>query len=186
MRTLLIALFASTLFISTGCNSKPDNKAAQSFNCKPYFQFDVVDHYLIDIDESNLWAMEGKEHKTEKETIQLELLVQDTLEKLSDTAILKNIEKAGFGKKEVPANKFGELNEIFCERKHKEVLATTCIPVFRDILVFKQRNRTIGTAKICFDCSQSIIAGSQQNTDEFGQSGDYLKLRKLLYGQKSL
>ena len=186
MRTFFITLSTLTLFTFIGCSPKSDSKVAKQIECKPYYQFDAVDHYFIDIDESSLWAMEGKERKSEKETLQLELLVQDTLENLSDTAILMKIEQLGFVKMQVPASKFGELNEIFCKRKHREVLATTCIAVFRDILVFKQSNRTIGTAKICFDCYQSIIAGSQQNTDEFGQSGDYSKLRKLLHGQKSL
>lgn len=131
MRTIINTIFFLTIFTFKGCNPKSNSKAAKQVECNAYFEFDAVDHYYIDIDESILWAMEEKERKTEKEAIQLELLIQDTLEKLSDTAILKIIEKAGFVKKEVPANKFAELNEVFCERKHKEVLATTCIPVFR-------------------------------------------------------
>ena len=55
------------------------------------------------------------------------------------------------------------------------------VAFYRDILVFKKENKTVGVAKVCFGCSQSIITGTKLNTQEFGQSGDYGRLKKLLY-----
>lgn len=78
-------------------------------------------------------------------------------------------------------DKFKQVNETFCQRKHQESYAMTCIAVYRDILVFKKENKIIGTAKLCFSCDQNVITGTQHNTDEFGQSGDYAKLFKLLH-----
>lgn len=146
-----------------------------------YFLFDKVDHYYINIDETTVWDILKKEKVTAKEKKRFDLLTGNTLQKLSDTIFLENIEKLDFKKTELPATKFRQIDEIFSEKKHHEAYSTTCEAVYRDILVFKKEDKIIGTAKICFGCIQSIITGTSANTDEFGQSGDYDKLFKLLH-----
>jgi|SRR5688572_9430095 len=148
---------------------------------KPYFQFDKIEHYYLDIEENKIWDIENKKSKTNKEKRQIELLVQDTPDKLSDSSVLKAIDKFDFVRKEIPTSKFGQINEIFSQRNHREVEAMSCVAIYRDILVFKKDNEIIGTAKICFSCNQKVITGAKFNTGEFGQSGDYGKLYKLLH-----
>lgn len=160
-----------------GCDSPTGNQKT----CTPYFQFDKIEHYYLDIEENNIWDIEKKKNKTNKEKKQLELLIEYIPEKLSDTLVLKDIDKLDFVKKGIPTNKFKQINEIFCQRNHDETIALACIAVYRDILIFKKNNKIVGTAKICFDCDQNIITGTKVNTDEFGQSGDYSKLYKLLH-----
>jgi hypothetical protein len=101
--------------------------------------------------------------------------------KLTDTSILKDIEKLDFIKTEISSNKFDQFNDIFCERQHKENNTSICAPVYRDILLFKKGNKIIGIAKLCFTCHQFIIIGTSLSTEEFGQSGDFEKLYKLLH-----
>ena len=187
MRTVsnIISLFY--LFALLGCNSQTKSNKYVSkvevnkINCMPYFDFDKIDHHFVNIDEANLWKIEEKKKKTKEEIKLLELLLQDTPNKISDTGILKDIHYLGFIKKEISLNKFREINEFFCQRKHEESYYYACIAIYRDILVFKKQNKIIGTAKICFSCNQSIITGTTLDTDEFGQSGDYKKLYKLLH-----
>ena len=179
---ILTVLSLMTIF---GCNNNPDKKKSVSTepheDCKPYFQYDKVEHYFLDIDEEKIWVIEEKESKTDKEIKQLELLIQYTPDKLSDTIFIKDLEKIDFVKTEIQADKFEQLDKIFCERKHKNLITMPCIAYYRDILVFKKENKIIGIAKICFDCDQSVITGTTLNTSEFGQSGDYGKLYKILH-----
>ena len=179
---ILTAVFLNIIF---GCNNNPDRKKTMTTesiqDCKPYFMFVKVEHYFLKIDEDKIWEMEEKANKTEKENRQLELLIQYTPDKLSDTIFVKDLEKIDFVKTEIKADKFEQLNKIFCERKHKEAYAMACIAIYRDILVFKKDNKIIGTAKICFECDQNVITGTTLNTSEFGQSGDYGKLYKILH-----
>jgi hypothetical protein len=179
---ILTIAFLMTVF---GCKNNTDSKKpveSQNENeCKPYFNFDKVEHYFLDVDEDKIWKLEEKINKTEKESKQLELLIQYIPDKLSDTTYLKDLEKIDFVKTELSSDKFEQLNKIFCERKHKESIAMACIAVYRDILIFKKDNKTIGTAKICFECDQNVITGMTLNTTEFGQSGDYGKLYKILH-----
>lgn len=179
-RVKLLALILVTVFWS--CGNNENRTKDHTTSCNPYFtHYDKVEHYYYDISEDEIWKAEEKGEKTFKERRQLELLIQNIPEKLSDTAILKNIDKIGFVKKDLAKSKFAQLDEIFCERKHEDGIAMACIAIYRDILVFKKANKIVGTAKICFECGKNIITGTAQNTDEFGQSGDYDKLYRLLH-----
>lgn len=175
----IIALLLIINFL--GCNQNtnipPEQKVIED-KCQPYFSFDQVDHYYYSISESELFE---DEKMSTKETARYEFLVEDKLNKLSDTIYIKELIKLNFVKKEISEIEFDTLSQIFCERKHANALYAMCMPIYRDILVFKNKNKTIGLAKICFECGQSIIAGTNSNTEEFGQSGDFGKLQKLLH-----
>jgi hypothetical protein len=169
------------LFAQLCCTSDVTERKSKEASCTPYFQFDEVDHYFLDIDEIAVWKIQEKDNKTQREVKQMEILLDYTPDELSDTIQLRDIQELGFIKKGLSSGSFRQLNEIFCEREHEETIEMSCIAVYRDILVFKRRNQIIGTIKICFDCEQYIIAGASQNTDDFGQSGDYQRLYSILH-----
>lgn len=175
----IIALLLIINFLSCNQNTNipPEQKVIED-KCQPYFSFDQVDHYYYSISESELFE---DDKMSTKEMARYEFLVEDKLNKLSDTIYIKELIKLNFVKNEVTKNKFEALNQIFCERKHVNSFELSCMPIYRDILVFKDKNKTIGLAKICFECGQSIIAGTTSNTEEFGESGDFGKLQKLLH-----
>ena len=50
-----------------------------------------------------------------------------------------------------------------------------CLPVYRDILFFKDHGKTVGFARICLDCDMSNIVGSTKMTDSLD------KLVNLMY-----
>jgi len=176
-----VAIFIIFLILLSCHNNVESNQNIKVFDpseCVPYFDFDKIEHYYTDIDEEKVW--DSEKSKTEREKKLLNLLIQDTLSDLSDTTALKDIEKLDFKKKDVPSDKFSQINKIFCERKHTEIEETSCEAFYRDIFVFKKKNKIIGTAKICFSCDKNIIAGTKLNTNEFGQSGDYGRLAQIL------
>jgi hypothetical protein len=158
--------------ILEGC-SPSDNKT--------YFQFDQIEHFKNEIDENKILNFGAKSKNTPKEKKLMKILLEDNLDNLVDTTILENLQNIGFQKKQIPQNKFEEINEIFHEKKHSEVIEMSCVAIYRDILIFKMNDKIVGTAKICFGCGQSIIAGSKYDTYGFGQSGDYVALHDLLY-----
>ena len=149
--------------------------------CKPYFQFDQVEHYNMQIDEQRVMALEQKKRKTKKEEWVLQVVAGNTQDQLADTAILKKMQQLGFKKKVIAKSKLQDIAKIFCEKQHDEMIAFTCMPIYRDVLVFTRSGRTVGTARICFACDQHHITGTTANTTGFGQSGDYERLSKILY-----
>lgn len=184
VRLALVYLGAS-LFVLLSCNKNAANRQrGQSTSppaCKPYFQFDEVDHYYCGIAAHKVWELEQKEVRSDKENRQLALLTAYVPHKIADTLLLANLEGLHFVKKRVPASKLSIMKSIFCERPHKEVVGTMCIAIYRDILIFKNKEKIVGTAKICFECGQHVIVGTASHTDNFGQSGDYSHLHALLH-----
>ena len=175
-----IIIFLGLILTISGCNRRAETEPMSPSECSTYFEFDQVDYYSVDISEDSVFTLEEKEGKATNELRLLELLLQDTLNELNDTIKLKDFETVGFAKQEISQDKFGQLDQIFCERTHDETVYSTCIPVYRDILFFKRKRRTIGFARICFDCDNSIIAGTTRDVSQFGQSGDYGRLWRLL------
>lgn len=169
-KILTIAFFA----IIVACNNLTEN-------CKLYFQFDHVEHYFLDIPEDEVVKTAQKTNKTEMESRQLQLLTDYFPETLADTIHLKDLEKMSFVKTDLSTDKFEALNTIFCERHHQYPVVSACMAIYRDLLVFKKGNKTIGIAKICFDCGKHVITGTALNTKDFGQSGDYDKLYDILH-----
>jgi len=175
IRVAIVIIFLTTI----SCKVETE-RTTEVTDCKPYFTFDKVEYYSILIREDSVFDLEQKESKTIEENRLIELLIGNAPEDISDTSKLLNLEILGFKKREIQKNKFDELDKIFCERKHTQEIYTTCIAVYRDILIFKNINKTIGFARLCFDCGDSIITGTDLNKLAFGQSGDIQKLGILL------
>lgn len=148
---------------------------------KPYFDFDEIDHYYLNISQEELGVMEQKKTKTYLEEKQINWLRRYGPDEMPDAAVSYELAFAGYVKKEVPAAVFPMIKDIFCERPHEPGPASGCIPEFRDILLFKKEKQLVGFAKICFTCHKHSITGTDLDTSEFGQSGDYGKLFNILH-----
>lgn len=172
------------LWIMTACGSntteKKDNKSkTEEAACKPYFSFDQVEYYSWKGTDDDAYDLMNQDDATGG--LKKYLLTEIDAKELLKASNFEKMEELGFTKKEIASDKFNQLNEIFCERKHEKVPEVeVCLSIYRDILVFKKGGKITGVAKIYFDCHHNVIAGTTLNTDEFGLSGDYEKLEKLL------
>ena len=189
---LLIYSIISTLIVQ--CNNPQTSQANENKfdsiptlinkeNCKLYFEFDEVIHYKIKISEKDIVKLIVKENRNRnKNEENLYRIVSSAFspKSINDTSVISDLVKIGFKKRIVSKNKFPLLEQIFCERKHKEFFSLSCIANYRDVLIFKKKKKTVGIVKICFECSQHIILGAKGNTEYFGQSGDIQKLDSLL------
>lgn len=146
-----------------------------------YFDFDEVDHYSIKISEDELY-FDSLDTHTDFFT---EIIQGDYPEDLSDTLFATKLEQEGYSKNQIPEIKHADLKEIFREKGHDpNVLEWLCMPIYRDILVFKKNEKICGIAKICFDCNQFIIRGTESETENFASFNAFGKLRTLLYGKE--
>ena len=86
----------------------------------------------------------------------------------------------GYSKQMIPAAYHAAIETIFSEKNTSNNWVAACEPIYRDILIFKQSNKIVGVAKLCFECHQHQILGTSVNTEMFGQDGDWEKLEMLL------
>jgi len=147
---------------------------------KLYFDYDEIDHYHINMEENSIMTLDTIPNRSKKDQLKLDILINKTPKDINDTEFIKSLDKLGFKKSVIKAQNFKKINEIFIEKTVSEILEYACVPVYRDILVFKKGEKIIGMAKICFDCHQKHIVGTNANTENFGQDGDYPKLLQIL------
>ncbi len=144
-----------------------------------YFDFDKIEHYRI-TKEIDYFDRENDSVQIENKEILSELLFDRKPNELNGTEFLNDVSKVISIKKEIPASDFDNIKEIFKEQSCSVNIATSCISVFRDILVFYKKEKIVGIAKICFSCKDNHIIGTTSNTDDFGQCGKYDELNKIL------
>jgi len=147
---------------------------------KVYFDYDAIDHYHINMDENSIMALDTIPNRSKKDQLKLDILINKTPKNINDTEFIKSLEKIGFKKSVIKNQNLKKINDIFIEKTVSENIEYACVPIYRDILIFKKQKAIIGMAKICFDCHQKHIVGTNANTENFGQDGDYPKLLQIL------
>lgn len=134
------------------------------------FEFDEVEYYSIKIKDKEVWNMDD---------YGLRFVLEDSsIEDLSDSLFINDLQKLGFKKEFIPSQKFNDLNDILCKRNHEDYESAECTPIYRDILVLKIKDKINGIVKICFQCSNIIIIGSKEDTSSFSRFRNLYKFLK--------
>jgi hypothetical protein len=188
-------IFLLTIILIS-CNSKTEKKSESVEKQSPenilkepkitgekYFEYDEIDYYKSEIEEDKIKELYDNQKKSVKDSLKMGIILGVIPKSISDTNFISHLESFGYKKSKIEEKKFNKIDEVFTEKKHSEVYATACIYIYRDILIFKKKSKIIGIAKMCFGCDASVIVGTKCNTDEFGMSGDYEKLREILRGK---
>jgi len=118
--------------------------------------------------------------RSELDSLKEGFIIGDIPQSMSDLSSLDKLVDVGYKKKSIEKSKFSDIQSIFSVKPTDEVVGTMCIYVYRDILVFKNKGKIVGVAKICFYCLGHKIIGTNANTNFFGQSGDFSKLSRIL------
>ncbi len=174
------SILVSVFLLIFSC--KENVNLSKSEECIPYFDFDEVEYYHIDFsneDYHNL-AFKQRTNKDENEVLFLNIFSGFYPKGQKDSLNIGNLQNLGYKRNEIPDSIFLELNKIFCEITHEFSEASACAYFNRDILIFKKSGNNVGIAKLCFECELSQIIGSKRNIQDFGQSGDFQKLKDLL------
>ena len=146
-----------------------------------YFEFDAVEWHTIEVDEGPLFELLDQPGLSESQQLQIDIIINNKPESIADTASITGLEKIGFTKSVIKdPKKVNAIKEIHREKSHKESVSTSCVAVYRDILILRNQGKIVGVSKICFECHKHQIRGTNAKTWGFGQSGDYGKLARIL------
>jgi hypothetical protein len=147
---------------------------------KKFFEYDAIDYYAIDFDESRIGELYDNQSLTEIDSFKMGIVLGDMPKGISDLQFIDKLATVGYKKTPLDKSKFNNIDRMFVEKNTREKIATSCIDVYRDILIFKKNSMVVGTVKVCFDCMANQITGTTANTESFGQNGDYGELKKIL------
>ncbi len=141
-----------------------------------HFQFDNVDYYHIDISDDKMSDLASMQNKSEGD-IELESLLTEDYPNNIDKTFLKNLDKLYPIKRKIDEAKLIEIEEIYCDGSN--LGRSKCIPVYRDVLIFKQKGSVVGVSKICFDCDMQYTIDKYGAQKEF-DNNDFQKLQQIL------
>ena len=147
---------------------------------KLFFDYDQIDYHNTNIAESKVMDFYKTKAKSEIDSIKKWVIIGSIPRTINDTLFLSKLDEISFFHNNIDTAKFSKINKIFVEKQTNENIALSCEPVYRDILIFRNKSRIVGIAKICFGCMQYQIIGTTANTENFGQDGDFGRLKELL------
>ncbi|MFC6097864.1 hypothetical protein ACFPVY_14495 [Flavobacterium qiangtangense] len=186
------------LFLLISCNKKaeqelPEYETQEELNNritegKPFFDFDEVVHYQIDISEEDYYKLK-KEDTVSRQTELLQVFLEwenpsndedkvDFYEALNSDRVVKKVVNSKYS---------DELRtKIFTEKTCDEVTVTSCLPLYRDIFVLSKNKKETEIVKICFDCKQVSFSKGIFIYDCFGMNGEFKRLQEIISENKKL
>ncbi len=184
MKRLLLVLIP---LVFVGCNSSTDRPIKDSLSKQPeksagrkFFDYDEIDYYFSRYGDGDVVTLHENRSRSKIDSLKLDVILGDIPKHLSDTLFISKLELIGYKKGTIDQSKFRAIDRIFVEKPMKNWIGYTCIRIYNDILIFKKQKKVIGTAKVCLGCLAHQIIGTNANTENFGQDGDYERLGKLL------
>ena len=148
-------------------------------NKESYFDFDQVDYYSIKKDNKEFRERYDCNTGVESEDFGCDIVNSYRPTSIGDTTFIDSLVHLNYSKTELDSAKFDDLRLIFSVTDPPFVNTyNACAPIYRDILIFKKRNKITGMAKICFECEQHYIVGSNIPRVE---SFDFAGLGNILY-----
>jgi hypothetical protein len=189
------SFFLIILFLLIHCKEKKQNintnsrtgtitKVAEIKYGEKFFDYDQIDYYQIETRDDEIKELDENQNKSKVDKLRYGVILDETPENIKDLDFLNYMDKIGYSKKEINDSKFKEIDKIFIEKTVSEGETAACIPVFRDVLVFKKEGKIKGITKICFNCHQYRIIGTNANTENFGSNNDYYQLGSILDNTK--
>ncbi|MEZ4839040.1 hypothetical protein [Flavobacterium sp.] len=166
-------IIISIVAVTNNYWSESDEYLFSNKECKPYFDFDEVIHYQSNINDYEVIGRKNNDL--------IYLLFGSGFESLQDSIYLEKGDSL-FQKKVVSKEDHSIIDKIFCKQviNEDELYFSECIAIYRDIFVFRKKNKITGIAKICFDCNQFTSIGAKQGTKNFGVNYEFSNLAKLI------
>ncbi len=159
---VLLLLITSYLFIT---GSKIDINKYEIEECnKTIFEYDLIEYYNSDIDEFKGSVL------SQNDTINGKLL-NDCFFEMKDSIYLERVDRF-FIEKKLNFKTIKFIQSYVCQSKtNANTEYHECMPIFRDLLIFKKQSKIVGIIKICFECDFANFVSAEHsslnfNTDE--------------------
>lgn len=176
-------IFILIVVIISGCNNsrKTDvaNQKVVKKELKPFFDSDKMDHYYLNPIERKF------EHTSNDDAGQIEkkkefssFFYGNYPKTIPKQDFEKLLLKYKYKKSNLSIKQEKRIESVFSEKDSLQDTFAACIAEYRDIFIFKKKEKTVGIAKICFKCGRTQIIGSKLDVSGFGLWSELDKLKK--------
>lgn len=177
-------IFVLIVLVISSCNNSNKAEVASKKVVKkqlrPYFDSDKIDHYYLNFSDTDFTKLIRKDRNTEKEIEFITLFVHhfpDTIPKENFEKILLN---HNYKKLDLTIKQQKDIQNVFSEKDSVPSSYASCAAEYRDIFLFKKKEKTIGIAKICFKCGRFQITGSKLDVSGFGLWSELDRLKNII------
>lgn len=175
---ILTAIFALSCNDSKIANVETQKIAKKEL--KPFFDSDKIDHYYLDFSDDEFTKILMKDNNTKKEKEFFDIYVHHFPETIPKENFEKILFKHKYKKSNLSLKQQKQIENVFSEKDSLQSSFAACAAQYRDIFVFKKKEKTVGIAKICFKCGRFQIIGSKIDTEGFGLWTELGKLKKIV------
>lgn len=171
--------------IVLSCNnsekSKNTNEKVVKKELRSFFDSDKIDHYYLVSRSDFEHSSHDDSLKQEKKKEFSSFFYGDYSDILSDKNFEVLLLKYKYKKSNLSNKQQNRIENIFSEKDSIQTDGYACIPEYRDIFIFKKKEKTVGIAKICFKCARFQIIGSKLDVSGFGLFSELDKLKKIVH-----
>ncbi|MFH6991991.1 hypothetical protein [Flavobacterium sp. FlaQc-48] len=177
-------IFIIIAIIISSCNNAKkaevvDTKVIKEL--RPFFDTDRIDHYYLDsskreFEHSSTDNIAQGEKKKEFSSFFYGYYPEVIPNKNFENLLLKY----SYKKSNLSVKQEKDIENIFREKDSLQTSGYACIPEYRDIFIFKKKEKTVGIAKICFKCGRFQIIGSKLDVGGFGLWSELDKLKNIV------
>ncbi len=165
------------IVILFSCN---ENKKSTTNTDLPFFHFDKIEYYHPTLTKKEFHSIIMNPNKTREEDALLQILTGNIPVSIKDTMFIKNMEILNFKKDIIDPKLHSKISHLFSSREASQNISPSCQSDYKDILIFREKNTIVGMVKISFDCKRHQMIGERYNDSNFGKSGEYEELKKIL------
>ncbi|MFH6998099.1 hypothetical protein ACHRVZ_09210 [Flavobacterium sp. FlaQc-57] len=178
-------IFILIVVIISSCkNSKKEEVADKKVvkkESRPFFDSDKIDHYYLNPTERKF------EHSSDDDAEEIEKKKEFSSffygyypETIPKQDFEKLLLKYKYKKSNLSIKQEKRIESVFSEKDSLQTTFAACIAEYRDIFIFKKKEKTIGIAKICFKCGRFQIIGSKLDTNGFGLWSELDRLKNII------
>jgi len=178
-------IFVLIVIVISSCNNSNKvevaSKKAVKKELRPFFDSDKIDHYYLDFSKREF------EHSSNDNIAQKEKKKEfsgffygyypDSIPKKDFEKLLLKYE---YKKSNLSIKQEKKIENVFSEKDSLQTTFAACIAEYRDIFIFKKKEKTVGIAKICFKCGRFQIIGSKLDVSGFGLWSELDRLKKII------
>lgn len=177
-------IFIVSVVLFWSCNdSKKVNTNSEKVvkkELRPFFDSDKIDHYYLNFSDDDLMKIIRKDRNTEKELEFIALFVHHFPDSIPKENFEKILLKHNYKKSDLTIKQQKDIQNVFSEKDSSPDSYASCAAEYRDIFIFKKKEKTIGIAKICFKCGRFQIIESKLDTSRFGLWSELDRLKNIV------
>lgn len=149
---------------------------------KLLFEFDEAIHFKYSEKIKSKWDTKTQLLEDPIANNLKTLLYENNPTNIADSSkLLEQLRTSKYSRLQISDSVLTQLKDAFSTRHTDTLSFSRCFPVYRDILVFKNKNEITCIAKLCLECRMShIISSDSLELRYFGQNGEWEQLEKIL------